>query len=102
MKGVPRHGIQRLQQLQVKLWRMPVHAFPRNEHLPAEAGLKVAKAERPRRQRPDLSDAHEFSRDEVAVVAVAFVPYPQPQKARLFCRVIQLVKHIIDVFDVRL
>jgi hypothetical protein len=70
------------------------------EHLSAKVGLKVAKTERPRGERPNLSDAHEFPRDEVAVVAVAFAPDSKPQETRLLRRLDQLVKHIVDIFDV--
>ena len=102
VKGVPGHGMQRPQQHQVKLRRMSVHAFPGNEHLTPEVGLKVAEAERPRGERQNLSGAHEFARDEVAVVAFAVDPDSKAPKPRSFGRLVELVEHVVDIFDVRL
>jgi hypothetical protein len=60
------------------------------------AELKVAKTERSRGERPNLSDAHEFPRYDVAVVAVAFAPNSKPQKPCLLRRLVQLIKYIVD------
>jgi hypothetical protein len=43
---------------------------------------------------------HEFPRDEAAVVTGAVEPESKPKKPRLVRRVVQLVKHIVDVFNV--